>query len=156
MGDANERVRAVRGHQRQSWADLPVAELEVLACLWQRGEATARDVRQAMASYRPMTHGAMVTLLKRLEQKALVTKTKGSAGKAFIYRAVHPPQPTYRSLMRRLRQRVFGGSGASMVASLFDSDLPDLEELQALEQLVKQLRAKAGRRRGPPKEEGPP
>ncbi|MCC6796240.1 MAG: BlaI/MecI/CopY family transcriptional regulator [Candidatus Hydrogenedentes bacterium] len=129
-----------------SLADLPVAELEVLACLWQRGNATAREVREAMETYRPMSHGAMVTLLKRLEQKRLVAKSKADTGKAFVYRAAHAPQPTYRSLMQRLRQRIFGGSGATMVASLFDSDIPNSEELDKLEELLDSLREKSERR----------
>jgi len=132
--------------------ELPPAELEVLASLWQQGNATAREIREAMFEYRPMTHGAMVTLLRRLEDKSLVTKVKAPVGKAFVYRAKHSPHPTYRSLMARIRQRIFGGSGAVMVASLFDSDLPSHEELQALESLVEKLRAKSTRRRDDRKE----
>ena len=58
----------------------PRAELDVLGCLWQHGRATARELREAMGGYRPMTHGSMVTLLKRLEAKGLVTKRKGPVG----------------------------------------------------------------------------
>lgn len=145
------------GHQHHSSpapdpGELPPAELEVLASLWQQGNATAREIREAMFEYRPMTHGAMVTLLRRLEEKGLVTKVKAPVGKAFVYRAKHSPHPTYRSLMARIRQRIFGGSGAVMVASLFDSDLPSHEELQALESLVEKLRAKSTRRRDDRKE----
>ena len=132
--------------------ELPPAELEVLACLWQRGNATAREIREAMFEFRPMTHGAMVTLLRRLEEKNLVSKVKAPVGKAFVYRAKHSPHPTYRSLMGRIRQRIFGGSGTVMVASLFDADLPSHEELQALEALVEKLRAKSDRRRDDRKE----
>lgn len=132
--------------------ELPAAELEVLACLWQRGEATAREVREAMAGYRPMTHGAMVTLLRRLEDKDLVSKEKAPVGKAFVYCANHSPHPTYRNLMSRIRQRIFGGSGASMVASLFDTELPNPDELEALEQLVEKLRAQSEKRGGSKKE----
>jgi predicted transcriptional regulator len=128
--------------------ELPPAELEVLACLWQRGEATAREVREVMAEFRPMTHGAMVTLLRRLEDKNLVSKKKAPVGKAFVYRAKHSPHSTYRNLMSRIRKRIFGGSGASMVASLFDTDPPSPDELDALEQLVEKLRAKSEKRGG--------
>ena len=70
---------------------LPDAELEVLACLWQKGEATARDVREAMASYRPLTHSAVSTLLARLQEKGLVGRRKGPVGKAFLFRATDRP-----------------------------------------------------------------
>ena len=122
--------------------ELPDAELEVLACLWQKQEASAREVREAMNKYRPMTHGAMVTLLKRLEAKGLVAKRKGEVGKAFIYRPTRGPEPMFRKIMRDLRQRVFGGSGVAMVASLFETSAPTDDELAALEGLLNELRAK--------------
>lgn len=121
---------------------LPDAELEVLACLWQKGEAPASDVRETMGKYRPMSHGAMVTLLKRLEGKGLVTKRKALVGKAFVYRPTRAPEPMYRKIMRDLRERVFGGSGATMVASLFETAAPSDEELVALEKLLHELRRK--------------
>jgi BlaI family penicillinase repressor len=126
---------------------LPDAELEVLGCLWKRGDSTAREIRETMSGYRPMTHGAMVTLLGRLEEKKLVSKTKGPVGKAFVYSAKHAPQATYQSLMGRLRERIFGGSGLSMVASLFDGAPPDSKELEELEKLVSKLREKSGQKK---------
>lgn len=122
--------------------EIPDAELEVLACLWQKREASAREVREAMTRYRPMSHGAMVTLLKRLEAKGLVANRKGPVGKAFLYRPTRGPEPMYRKIMRDLRERIFGGSGAAMVASLFETAPPSDEELVALEKLLEELRGK--------------
>ena len=134
--------------QEHGVRELPDAELEVLACLWQKDEASAREVRESMGKYRPMTHGAMVTLLKRLESKGLVAKRKGPVGKAFLYRPTRGPEPMYRKIMRDLRQRVFGGSGVAMVASLFETATPTDEELDALEGLLDELRRKRGGRKG--------
>ena len=127
--------------------DLPDAELEVLACLWQAAGATAREIRETMRGYRPMTHGAMVTILKRLEGKGLVSKRKGPVGKAFLYEPTRPPEPMYRKLMKDLRERVFGGCGVTMMASLFETQPPTVEELDALQKLLAELRRKHGERR---------
>jgi len=121
---------------------VPAAELEVLACLWQRDRATAREIRETVAPFRPMTHGAMLTLLKRLEEKGLVEKTSEKVGKAFVYRATGAGGPAYGRIMRDLRRRIFGGSGVTMVASLFESAPPSAEELEELEQLLRDLRAR--------------
>jgi len=121
---------------------LPDSELDVLGCLWRLGKATVRELRQAMADYRPMTHGAMATLLKRLEAKGLVSKKKGAVGKAFVYRAARRPEPAYREIMKRLHRRVFGGSGLAIVASLVESTPISDEELDALEALLDELRKK--------------
>jgi predicted transcriptional regulator len=121
---------------------VPEAELDVLACLHKQRRATARQVREALARVRPMTHGSVVTLLRRLESKALVRRQKGDSGKAFIYEPARDPAPTYRNLVRKLLQRVFGGDSLALVTSLFETKPPTAEELVELERLVERLRAR--------------
>jgi len=121
---------------------LPEAELEVMACVWQRGESTAREVRETMAGYRPMTHGSMVTLLKRLEAKGWVAKEKGPVGKAFVYRPIRRPGPTHRRILHDLVRRIFGGNGVALISTLLDSEPPTTEELDRLEKLFEELRQK--------------
>ena len=122
--------------------NLPPAELEILACLWQRDEATARQLRDALHRYRPMAHGSVLSLLGRLENKGLVARRKGPVGKAFVYSPTRSPGPTYRRLVKDLAQRVFGGNGVALVVSLFESKPPDADELDELQRLLDQLRAK--------------
>jgi BlaI family transcriptional regulator, penicillinase repressor len=124
---------------------LPDAELEVLACLWQKGEATARDVREAMAGFRPLTHSAVSTLLARLQEKGLVSRRKGPVGKAFLFRAAGRPQRTRGRLVGDLLERVFGGDALAVVSSLFETRPPNAEELDRLQRLLEELRATAAK-----------
>ena len=124
---------------------LPDAELEVMACVWQSGESTARGIREAMANYRPMTHGSMVTLLKRLEAKGWVAKEKGPVGKAFVYHATRRPGPTHRRILHDLVRRIFAGNGVALISTLLDSEPPTTEELDRLEELFEELRHKHGK-----------
>lgn len=123
----------------------PEAELEILACLWQHGQATARQVREIMSGYRPMSHGAVVTLLKRLEDKGMVAREKGSVGKAFVYRATSSPRPTYRRILRDLTQRIFGGNRMEMVSTFFDSKPPTSKELDELQEMLDKMRDETGK-----------
>ncbi|MBN2559606.1 MAG: BlaI/MecI/CopY family transcriptional regulator [Phycisphaerae bacterium] len=127
---------------------LPNAELDVLACLWQDGQATARRIREKMKRYRPMAHGSVVTLLVRLEQKGLVAKEKGPVGKAFVFRATRKPEPTYRALLKDTLHRVFGGDTVKMVTSLFEAQTPTADELPSLQSLVAGLKVKAKKKAG--------
>src|SRR3954447_11249226 len=121
---------------------LPDAELEVMACLWRLREATARQVREAMTGYRPMAHTSMVTLLGRLEGKGLVKRSKGPVGKAFLYTPLSRPGKTYRRVIGDVLQRIFGGNGPALVASLFETQPPTPDELEQLQRLLDQLRKK--------------
>ncbi len=127
-------------------ADLPDAELEVLARVWQNGEATARQVREEMFAYRPMAHGSMVTLLRRLEAKGWLTRRKASRGKAFVYKPTRRPGATHRHILRKLVRRVFAGNGVKVVAALLDTDPPTPEDLDRLQELLDEMRDKANRR----------
>ncbi|MBI2947949.1 MAG: BlaI/MecI/CopY family transcriptional regulator [Verrucomicrobia bacterium] len=128
--------------------NVPPAELDVIACLHRHGEATAAQLREAMQSYRPMSHGAMVTLLKRLEAKNLVCRKKGPVGKAFVYSVAQRRGPTFRNVVRDLVQRIFHGDGAALVASLFETKPPTTEEVEKIQQLLNDLREKTPKEGG--------
>lgn len=124
---------------------LPDAELDVMSFLWRQGPATAREIKEHLQPVRPMAHGSVVTLLKRLEAKGQVTRKKAKEGKVFIYRAASSPQPAYRRLAQNLMNRVFDGDATALVASLFDSRRPNDRELDQLQALLDQLRQKQNR-----------
>jgi BlaI family transcriptional regulator, penicillinase repressor len=118
---------------------LPEAEMEVLAVLHARGEADARAVREALATFRPMSHASVLTLLGRLEAKELVTRRKADVGKAFVYAPAKSPKPMYRSLLRRVVRRIFSNDPAQLVASLFDAKPPTADELRQIRELVESM-----------------
>ena len=118
----------------------PDAELDVLACLWQRGSATAREVREMLNSYRPMAHGSAVTLLNRLLARGLVAREKAPVGKAFVYRPTESARPTRGRILREIAQRIFGGNGVEMVSTLLDAAPPTSDELDRLQSLLDELR----------------
>jgi predicted transcriptional regulator len=122
---------------------IPGAELDVLACLHRLKRATAAQIRECMAPYRPMAHGSVLTLLKRLEAKTLVAKKKGPVGKAFVYRTTRRASSTYANLLGRLLHRVFAGDSVALVASLFEGRPPSRKELKDLQNLLDELKKNA-------------
>jgi len=127
---------------------LPDAELDVMSCLWEGGAQTAREIREALADRRPLAHASICTLLGRLESKGLVGREKASTGKAFVYRSTIAPGKTKQRLAQDLRDRVFGGNGAQLMASLFEGRRPSKDEIGQLELLLEELKAdrSAGKR----------
>ena len=89
---------------------VPAAELEVVAFLRKLGPVTAREVRESLHSYRPMTHGSVMNLLKRLQAKGLVTRKKGPVGKAFVCQSTQAVHSVVHTTLGRLVNRIFAGT----------------------------------------------
>jgi len=125
---------------------LPEAELETLAALHELGEAEASQLRGALAKFRPMTHASMATLLRRLEERGLVSHCKAESGKAFVYSATVRPTATYRSLMKRVLERVFRNDALALVSTLVDAKPLKDEEIDRLRTLVDELDSRRRKR----------
>jgi BlaI family transcriptional regulator, penicillinase repressor len=122
---------------------LPDAELDVMACLWDRGPQTARAIREALQPRRPMTHASISTLLKRLMEKRYVVRTKAATGKAFVFQAAKQPQATRRHLVSDLLDRIFGGSGVALMSTLLEAKALTPEEVEAVAALLEESRGTA-------------
>ncbi len=112
----------------------------MLASLDRLGGSTARQLRESMSASRPMAHGSIMTLLKRLETRGLVAHRKGDSGKAFIFSPTDKARATYSGVLQRLRERIFGDDPVAMMASLFETSPPDAAQLSELQELLDSLR----------------
>ncbi len=68
---------------RHSVLDLAPLELDCMNALWRLGEATVRDVRQALSPTRPRAYTTIMTILDRLAHKGVIQRRK--TGRAWMY-----------------------------------------------------------------------
>jgi BlaI family penicillinase repressor len=69
---------------RHSILDLAPLELDCMNVLWPLGEATVRDVQEALLQTRPRAYTTIMTILDRLAQKGVLVRRK--EGRAWVYR----------------------------------------------------------------------
>ena len=93
---------------------LPRREREIFEILCSQGEATAADVRSAMAD--PPSYSAVRTLLARLEGRGLVRHR--SLEQAYIYRSVPQPAKVRESALKQMVKTFFDGSAANAATAL--------------------------------------
>jgi predicted transcriptional regulator len=127
-------------------------ELEILKILWRTGEATVREVYEAMRESTrdgesPIAQNTVQAFLRTMEQKKLVQHR--TQGRTFIYRPVPRQEQTVRRMARSLLDRVFDGAMDQVVASLFSARRPTPQELRRLEALIEAV--KMGRPTSPKK-----
>ena len=102
--------------KRKSILDLAPLELDCMNALWPLGEATVREVHQAVAEYRPRAYTTIMTILDRLARKNVVTRRK--IGRAYLYRANLTPEGARDGALSRLIAGFFGGSREELMQHL--------------------------------------
>jgi len=101
---------------RHSILDLAPLELECLSVLWPMGEGTVRDIHRALAAARPRAYTTVMTIMDRLEQKGIVSRTK--VGKAFHYQARLSAEEARLKAVEKIVEGFFAGSQEALAAHL--------------------------------------
>ncbi len=101
--------------------------------VWTTGQATVREVYEALRERRKVAYTTVLTMMKILEGKGYLSKDSGE--RAHVYQPTRPEQTVLRSMVRDFVDRVFNGSAQPLLLHLVkDRKLTarEIEELRAL------------------------
>jgi predicted transcriptional regulator len=121
-------------------------ELQILKVLWDRGEATVREVYEALRDQVPIVQNTVQAFLRTMEQKGLVRHR--SEGRSFVYRPAQQRERTSQKLVSGLLDSVFEGALDQLVAHALAARQPSAEELARLRRLLADAEAASKRKRG--------
>ncbi len=119
--------------KKSSLTSLGETEMEVLHHVWDLGEATVSDVRERVLEDRDVAYTTIMTVMKKLAEKGYLSYRKD--GRSYVYSPARPPGDVQHSLLRRVMDKVFGGSPTALVQTLVQrEELSDADrrELVAL------------------------
>jgi len=116
-------------------------ELEILKAIWQRGQATVREIYQDLSAHRKIAYTTVLTMMGILEQKGHLKKTAGE--RAYVYRPSQPQGRVVEGMVNEFVQRVFNGSAKPLLVHLVEDPNMSAEELREIEKLLQQRRKKA-------------
>ncbi len=91
--------------------------------VWSRGDATVRDVYEALLEERKIAYTTVMTMMNVLEKKGHLRKK--AEGRSFLYRPTRPQQKVVGSMVREFVERVFGGSAGPLLAHLVEDERLD-------------------------------
>ena len=111
-----ERPDADMSDNKKKTQFLTEVELEFMSRLWELGQATVRDVQDALAPARKLAYTSAATILRILEQKGFVTSTK--QGKTFTYRPALSKDSYQSRSLRNLSEKLFDNTPVSLVARI--------------------------------------
>jgi predicted transcriptional regulator len=109
-------------------------QLQIMQVLWQRQQATAREITDAINEVEPIAHSTVQTMLRVLEEKQAVSHR--AEGRTFIFCPLVPESHFKQSATQNLVESVFGGSVSSLVAHLLDCQSVSKQEIDEIRKLI--------------------
>jgi BlaI family transcriptional regulator, penicillinase repressor len=119
-------------------------ELELMRIIWERGEATVRDVYQDLLRRRRIAYTTVMTTLKTLEQKGYLKSSQQD--RAFLYRSTQPKAKVMKDLVRNFIDRVFEGSAQPLLVHLLSERHISESDIAHIGRLLKEGNSKQARK----------
>ncbi len=122
-------------------------ERDVIAALWQGGDADVRGVHERVERARHLSPNTIQTTLERLRRKGLVHRRK--LGRAFVYEASLTRRQWMARCLDGLAAELPGAGQGSLLAAFVDfAASVGADELESLEALVRARRRSLDRTSG--------
>ncbi|MFT4653784.1 MAG: BlaI family penicillinase repressor [Patiriisocius sp.] len=119
---------------RSKSTQLTDAEKSIMEVLWNKGEASVRDIANVLSEDKRSAYTTVQTLCKILAEKGYADFRK--EGKAFIYRPKITQKEARQSALTAMLNKFFGGSPKVLAQHLMQETDIDLDDLEALQRQI--------------------
>ena len=109
-------------------------ELDIMGVLWERGEATASEVRDRVDP--DLAYTSISSMIRTLELKGFVSHRRGE-GKTHVYFPVIDAETAGESALGRVLDKVYGGSPIKLLAHLMERRRLSEKDLARMRDLLK-------------------
>lgn len=116
------------------------SELEILAVLWDRKNASVRTVHEELSKSKDAGYTTTLKLMQIMYEKKLVTRDDSS--KTHIYAPAVTREKTQKQFLNRMIDGLFSGSSAELVMQALGNSNTTNAELDKIQQLIDELKLK--------------
>lgn len=110
------------------------AELEILAALWEKGEATVKEVHEIINARKPTGYTTVLKTMQIMREKGFVERDDCS--KAHVFRAVEAQTETQKNLVADLLEKAFRGSALKLVQHVLEAKPASAKELKEIRRMI--------------------
>jgi BlaI family penicillinase repressor len=121
-------------------APLSDALMEIMNIVWNKGEATVSDVRNALP--RKLAGNTVQTMMSRLVEKGWLENRK--EGRSFIYFPTVKKSATMQSVVTRMVDNAFEGSADGLIMALLNGRGISAEERDRIQSMINDGQRKTG------------
>lgn len=114
-------------------------EAEIMECVWCKYPASVKDVHEELLAIRPIAYTTVMTIMTRLGDKKLLTKTK--EGNAYIYSPAVSKEEFSYSIVEEVMEGLFEGFSQETILHFVEKIGKEKEEkISDLERQLKEQR----------------
>ena len=126
---------------------IPDSELDVLKVLWDRGQATVREVLETLrAAGRQWSYATVATLLDRLETKGVITSDRSEL--AFVYKPTITTHEVRQKRLNSLVDKLYEGEPGLLVLHLLKSHPLDASQAKEVRAVLEEMTGDKSRKPG--------
>ncbi len=119
---------------------LTEVELELMSIIWSLNKVTIKDVVSRLSNERPLAYTTVATVLKVLEQKGFLECKKDSYAHVFV--PIVTKSEYESACIEHMVANVFDGEPVALVQRLLMAKKLQHDDIQAIEEALKQLTAR--------------
>jgi len=101
--------------------------------VWERDQATVRDVYEKLLEKRKVAYTTVMTMMKILESKKYLKKSQ--VDRAYVYRPAQPKNKVVGAMVRDFVNRVFNGAAEPLLVHLVEEHNLSREDLEEIARL---------------------
>jgi BlaI family penicillinase repressor len=114
------------------------SELEILNVIWNKGQATVRDVHEVLEARKQSGYTTTLKLMQIMIEKGLLEREV--SGKSHMYKAIIKREDAQDQLLQRLIDNAFSGSASQLVMQALGHHKSTPEELEEIRNYLKTLK----------------
>lgn len=109
-------------------------ELQVMKLIWDRGEATVRDVWEMLYPERGLAYTTVATVMRKLEGKGFVKHDEKD--RTYIYYPLADQDKVSQGMLREMIDGLFDGSAAKLVTTLIQGEHLTEKDLNQIQRII--------------------
>lgn len=113
------------------------SELEILNVIWDRGQATVREVHDVLETQKQSGYTTTLKLMQIMYEKGLLERE--ASGKSHVYKATIAREDAQGQMLQRMIDNVFSGSASQLVMQALGHHKSSPKEIEAIREYLKTL-----------------
>ncbi|MBS4062940.1 MAG: BlaI/MecI/CopY family transcriptional regulator [Chitinophagaceae bacterium] len=114
------------------------SELEILRVLWERGEATVREVHEELSKTKDAGYTTTLKLMQIMHEKGMVKRDE--TNKTHKYIPLLSREKTQKQFVGKMIDTLFQGSSSQLVMQALGNHKASKEELEEIQKLIDNLK----------------